>query len=120
VKGNWRNYFRKVATQRAAPVKLATMAQQACAIALGVGCVLALMTSDARAQEPSPPGASSCLGCHSRPGAAIPALRGRDPAEVAATLRAFREGTRPATLMSRLAKGFSESESQAIAAWVVK
>lgn len=89
-------------------------------MALGVGCALGFMTGAARAQEASPPGASSCLGCHSRPGAAIPALRGRDPAEVAAALRAFREGTRPATLMNRLAAGFSERESEAIAAWVVK
>lgn len=73
------------------------------------------------AQE-APPGASACLGCHApaRADAAIPALRGRAAAEVAAALRAFREGSRPATLMDRLAKGFSEAESQAIAAWVVQ
>jgi cytochrome c553 len=47
-------------------------------------------------------------------------LRGRDASEVAAAMRAFREGTRPATLMNRLASGFSEQEAQAIAAWVVK
>lgn len=72
--------------------------------------------------EEAPPGASSCLGCHSptRAGAAIPPLRGRDPAEVATLLRAFREGTVPATVMDRLARGFSEAESRAIAEWVVR
>lgn len=72
--------------------------------------------------EPAPPGASACLGCHSatRVAPAIPALRGREAAEIAAALREFREGRRPATLMDRLAKGFSEEESQAIAAWVVR
>jgi cytochrome c553 len=35
-------------------------------------------------------------------------------------MRAFREGTRPATLMDRLAKGFSEAETQAIATWIVR
>ncbi|MBR0654658.1 c-type cytochrome [Plastoroseomonas arctica] len=75
----------------------------------------------AMAQE-APPGASTCLGCHAstRTDAAIPSLRGRDPADVAEAMRAFREGRRPATLMDRLAKGFSEEESQAIAAWIVR
>jgi cytochrome c553 len=82
--------------------------------------VLGWWTGVASARDVPPPGASSCLGCHSRPGAAIPSLRGRDAVEVAAAMRAFREGTRPATLMNRLASGFSEQESQVIAAWVVK
>ncbi|MDB5411898.1 MAG: cytochrome [Rubritepida sp.] len=72
--------------------------------------------------EEAPPGASSCFGCHSptREGATIPSLRGRDPAEVAAAMRAFRDGTRPATVMDRLARGFTEAESLAISAWVVR
>lgn len=81
--------------------------------------ILALAAFAAAAEE-APPGASSCLGCHGREGAAIPSLRGRDAVEVAATMRAFREGTRPATLMDRLAKGLSEAETQAIAAWIVR
>lgn len=80
---------------------------------------LALAAGSAGAAE-APPGASSCLGCHGREGAAIPSLRGRDAAEVVAMMRAFREGARPATLMDRLAKGFSDSETQAIAAWIVR
>jgi cytochrome c553 len=72
--------------------------------------------------EEAPPGASACLGCHSptRANAAITSLRGRDPAEVAAMLRAFREGKVPATVMDRLARGFNEAESRAIAEWVVR
>lgn len=82
---------------------------------------LLLMAAPVSAQE-APPGASTCLGCHSpvRTDAAIPSLRGRDAAEVATAMRAFREGTRPATLMDRLAKGFTEAETQAIAAWIVR
>ncbi|WP_431285022.1 c-type cytochrome [Humitalea sp. 24SJ18S-53] len=81
-----------------------------------------LLAWPAAAEEAAPPGASSCLGCHgpARMGAAIPSLRGRDPAEVAAALRGFRDNSRPATVMDRLARGFSEPESQAIAAWVVR
>jgi sulfide dehydrogenase cytochrome subunit len=86
------------------------------------GLALLLLAAPAWAAEEAPPGASTCLGCHAplRTDAAIPSLRGRDAAEVAAAMRAFREGTRPATLMDRLAKGFSETEAQAIAAWIVR
>ena len=70
----------------------------------------------------APPGATTCLGCHSpsRTDAAIPSLVGRDPAELTATMRGFRDGSRPATLMGRLARGFSEDETRAIAQWVVR
>jgi cytochrome c553 len=80
-----------------------------------------LLAAPALAEE-APPGASSCLGCHSpvRGDAAIPSLRGRDAGEVEAAMRAFREGTRPATVMDRLARGFSAEESRAIAGWVVR
>ncbi|MBR0667442.1 cytochrome C [Roseomonas hellenica] len=83
--------------------------------------LLLLLAVPAHAEE-APPGASGCFGCHSptRADAAIPSLRGRDPAEVATLLRAFREGTRPSTVMDRLARGFTEAESRTIAAWVVR
>ena len=32
-------------------------------------------------------------------------------------MQAFRAGQRPATVMDRIAKGFSDAEVQAIAAW---
>jgi cytochrome subunit of sulfide dehydrogenase len=64
-----------------------------------------------------PPGASSCSGCH---GAVAPpaVLTGRDASEIAAALDAFRAGTRPATVMDRIAKGFSHDESVTIATWL--
>ena len=82
----------------------------------------ALILAGAAAAQDAPPGATTCLGCHSavRTDAAIPTLRGRDAAEVTAAMRAFREGTRPATLMDRLARGFTEDETRAIAEWVVR
>jgi cytochrome c553 len=49
---------------------------------------------------------------------AIPPVRGRDPAEIAAAMREFRFGERPSTVMARIAKGFSEEEVRAIAAWL--
>jgi cytochrome c553 len=62
-----------------------------------------------------PPGASSCSGCHGT--APVPVLAGRDQAATVAALDEFRAGTRKATVMDRIAKGFSHDELTAIAAW---
>jgi cytochrome c553 len=81
--------------------------------------VLAIATSAAAAEPP--PGATSCSGCHP-PSASVetkvPPLRGRDPAEIVAAMQAFRSGERLSTVMGRLAKGFSDDETRAIAAWL--
>jgi len=81
--------------------------------------VLAIATSAAAAEPP--PGATLCSGCHP-PSASVetkvPPLRGRDPAEIVAATQAFRSGERLSTVMGRLAKGFSDDETRAIAAWL--
>ena len=67
-----------------------------------------------------PPGASSCSGCHAaRLAVASPVSRlaGRPSADIVAAMQAFRSGQRLATVMDRIAKGFSDSETAAIAAW---
>jgi cytochrome subunit of sulfide dehydrogenase len=66
----------------------------------------------------APPGASSCSGCHGPPAAGIPPLAGLSADAIAGALADFRSGRRPATVMNRIAKGFSEEESRAIAAWL--
>jgi cytochrome subunit of sulfide dehydrogenase len=48
----------------------------------------------------------------------VPPLRGRDPDRIVAAMQAFRAGDRPSTVMGRIAKGFSDDETQAIAAWL--
>ena len=63
-----------------------------------------------------PPGASSCTGCHAE-GSAMGVLAGRPEAEIVGALEAFRSGSRPATIMNRIAKGFDAQESHAIAVW---
>jgi len=73
----------------------------------------------ARAADP-PPGASSCSGCHPVSRAVeTPAgrLNGRNPGDIAAAVAAFRSGARPATVMNRIAKGFTDDEIKAIADW---
>jgi cytochrome subunit of sulfide dehydrogenase len=69
----------------------------------------------------SPPGAASCSGCHAVHQAAspaIPGIYGRNPDDVVAAMTAFRDGSVPATVMNRIAKGFSDDEVRAIAAWL--
>jgi cytochrome c553 len=71
------------------------------------------------APEP-PPGASSCSGCHAAgPGVdtAVPRLAGRKAADIVAEMRAFKAGEKPSTVMGRIAKGLTDAEVEAIAAW---
>ena len=81
--------------------------------------LLALFAGPAAAAD-APPGASSCSGCHPTSAAVqtpVARLAGRPAAEIRAALEAFRMGQRPSTVMDRIAKGFSEAEIAAIAAW---
>jgi sulfide dehydrogenase cytochrome subunit len=68
----------------------------------------------------APPGASSCSGCHAVRAAAhtpVPTIAGRPAAEIVAALDGFRSGRLPATVMNRIAPGFTEAEIRALAAW---
>ncbi len=66
----------------------------------------------------APPGASSCSGCHAGPGTALPVIAGRSAADTDAAMAGFRDGSRPATLMNRIARGFTPDETHAIAVWL--
>jgi cytochrome subunit of sulfide dehydrogenase len=72
----------------------------------------------AGAPEP-PPGASSCSGCHAtrRADTAVPPLVGRPASDIIAQMQAFKSGQKPATVMGRIAKGFTDAEIQDIANW---
>jgi cytochrome c553 len=70
----------------------------------------------------APAGAASCTGCHTeKPNVdtPVPRLAGQDANAIAAAMQAYRSGQRPATVMDRIAKGFSDDEIKAIAAWFV-
>jgi sulfide dehydrogenase cytochrome subunit len=88
----------------------------------GALCAL-LFVSGAQAQSlpdvnGAPPGASSCLGCHGAQPTAMPSISNLTPAEIETAMEQFRSGAREATLMNRIAKGFTPEESKAIAAWL--
>lgn len=72
------------------------------------------------AAQDAPPGALACTGCHGTgPEAAVP-LAGMSGDDIARALADFRSGTRAATIMDRIARGFTEAESKAIADWIAK
>ncbi len=81
---------------------------------------LVLLSTGALAAE-QPPGASSCSGCHAANAStktAVPRIQGRPAADIVAAMADFRSGKRAATVMDRIAKGFTEDETRAIAAWL--
>jgi sulfide dehydrogenase cytochrome subunit len=90
------------------------------AISIPVGVLAVMAVTTMSAAEP-PAGATSCSGCHSVSATIetpVPPIRGRDPAETVTAMQQFRSGQRPSTVMGRIAKGFSDDEIQAIAAWL--
>jgi cytochrome subunit of sulfide dehydrogenase len=93
---------------------------KALCVAVAVATVMASSLPVLAASEP-PPGAASCSGCHtSGPAAASPVTRlyGRDAGEIMTAMTGFRDGSLPGTVMNRIAKGFSDDESRAIATWL--
>ena len=64
----------------------------------------------------APPGAESCTGCHAA-GSGMGALAGMPAASIDEAMQGFREHKRPATLMNRIAAGFTPEQTRAIAAW---
>ena len=86
------------------------------AAAIGLTSIAAAVVASA---EP-PAGAASCSGCHpasTRVTSPVPRLAGLDRAAMVKAMQDFRSGQRPGTVMDRIAKGFTDEEIQAIAAW---
>jgi len=85
--------------------------------------VLLLAAGAARAQQP-PNGLAlslNCSTCHGLDGKGVTTvtpLKGMSAQAIAASLKQFKAGERPATIMTRIAKGFSEEEIQAIAQYL--
>ncbi|WEF32282.1 c-type cytochrome [Pseudoduganella chitinolytica] len=64
--------------------------------------------------------AATCTACHGPTpvtGNALPPLTGQSREALLASLRAFKAGTRPATIMTQLAKGYTDEQLALIAAW---
>jgi len=74
----------------------------------------------AQGAPPAPLAAQGCLGCHGPNGAGqapIVGIAGRPAAETEALMRAFRANERPGTIMGRIARGYTDAEIAAAAAY---
>ena len=66
--------------------------------------------------------AAACAMCHGTQGKPAPdapliPLAGLPRDHIVSQMQAFRDGRRPATVMHQIAKGYSDAEIQAMAAW---
>ncbi len=87
-----------------------------------VASMLALAVTGAAtaASLDAPAGAAACSGCHAASAQVetpVPRIAGRPAAETVAAMQAFKAGQRNPTVMDRIAKGFTDDEIRAIAAW---
>jgi cytochrome subunit of sulfide dehydrogenase len=87
-------------------------------LAAAIGLISIAAAVGASAEPPA--GAAACSGCHpasTRVTSPVPRLAGRDSAAIVKAIQDFRSGARAGTVMDRIAKGFTDEEIQAIAAW---
>jgi len=82
----------------------------------------AVAALSATAQENARNLASACAICHGTqgsppPGAPLVPLAGLPREHIATQMRAFRDGQRPATVMHQIAKGYTDAQIDAMAAW---
>jgi sulfide dehydrogenase cytochrome subunit len=95
-----------------------TLAAAALAASLAAGGALA---QDAAALQVRS-WAATCANCHGTDGravdgAAVPGLAGMPASYLVDQLKTFKAGTRPATVMHQLAKGFSDAQIDQLAAY---
>ena len=88
------------------------------AIAAALACLApAAFAQDAGARNL----ASACAICHGTEGRAatkdVVPLAGLPREHIASQMRAFRDGQRPATVMHQIAKGYTDAQIDAMAAW---
>ena len=93
---------------------------RALCVAIAVATIVVSSSPLLAASDP-PPGAASCSGCHAAgtlPASPVSRLYGRDAGDIMSAMTGFRDGSLHATVMNRIAKGFSDDELRAIAAWL--
>jgi cytochrome subunit of sulfide dehydrogenase len=95
-----------------------------CVVAIAALCALANLVSAADVGPYPNLGrdiAANCANCHGSDGrsrGAIPAIAGQDKAYLIQQLKDFRDGKRPSTIMQQLAKGYTDAQIEAAAAYL--
>ena len=89
-------------------------------IGLTLGMLLALASGAAAANGQRL--YASCAACHGTNGAgsgnALPVLAGQPKDMLVASMRAFKDGTRPATIMHQISKGYTDKQIDEIASYL--
>lgn len=98
-------------------------------IHLTAALTMAVLSAPAFAQSQTPRDvlytqslAATCANCHGTNGKAVNgssvvALAGLSKEHIVTQMKAFKTGTRPATIMHQLAKGYSDAQIEQVAAY---
>jgi cytochrome subunit of sulfide dehydrogenase len=93
---------------------------------LAIGLLGAVLFAPAQAQDKEAlyvkSLAATCANCHGTNGVAVAgssvtSLAGLDKAYTVAQMKAFKAGTRPATVMHQLSKGYSDAQIEVLATY---
>lgn len=96
------------------------MRHTACVVAVA-GAIATAGAGPAGAEPSGRTLALSCFSCHGPAGRspdAIPGINGKSAAFIDSSMKAFRDGTRTATIMQRIARGYSDAEIAAMAKYI--
>jgi cytochrome c553 len=89
---------------------------------LTIVALLGLAASQAEAADIGQRLYATCAACHGTAGAGtgvvLPVLAGQPKGALAASLQAFKAGTRPATIMQQIAKGYTDEQIEQLAAYL--
>jgi cytochrome subunit of sulfide dehydrogenase len=105
--------------------------RQAFRLAITLFCLGPITVHQVGAQTPSASGketlytqslAATCASCHGTNGKAVggssvTSIAGLDKAYLSAQMRAFKTGTRPATVMHQISKGYSDAQIETLAVY---
>jgi sulfide dehydrogenase cytochrome subunit len=102
------------------PVRLQLLILPTVVIALAAGGATVAVGADTSATTGRDI-AANCANCHGTDGrsrGAVPAIAGQDKAYLVQQLKDFRDGKRPSTIMQQLAKGYTDTQIEAAAAYL--
>jgi len=98
-------------------------------IRTGIACALAIAAAQAAQAQGQDPNharnlASACFTCHGTDGRSVggvpPSLAGRDRNYLLQTMKDFKSGKRPATIMHQQAKGYTDEELELLATYFAR
>lgn len=85
-----------------------------------VFAILAICLPVTTAGQQAPPGALACTGCHDAAAQNELSLEGMSAEQIVTAVAEIRSGAREATLMNRIAAGFTDAEIADIAHWLTR